>query len=47
MFALLQNAPTPHGHATQYALFGLDVVQSTPYHPPTLEVYVSPPIDTS
>jgi hypothetical protein len=47
MSALLQNAPTPHGHATQYALFGLDVVQSTPYHPPTLGVYVSPPTDTS
>jgi hypothetical protein len=47
MSILLQNAPTPHGHAAQYALSGLDVVQSTPYHPPTLKVYVSPPIDTS
>jgi hypothetical protein len=47
MSVLLQNAPTPHGHAAQYAFSGLDVVQSTPYHPPTLRVYVSPPIDTS
>jgi hypothetical protein len=42
MSALLQNALTPHGHAAQYALLGLDVVQFAPYHPPTLGVYVSP-----
>jgi len=47
MSALLQNAPTPHGHAAQYAFSSLDVVQSVPYHPPTLGVYVSPPTDTS
>ncbi len=47
MSVLLQNALTPHGRAAQYALSGLDVVQSAPYHPRTLEVYVSPPTDTS
>jgi hypothetical protein len=47
MSVLLQNAPIPHGHAAQYTISGLDVVQSVPYHPPTLRVYVSPPIDTS
>jgi hypothetical protein len=47
MSTLFQNAPSPHGHAAQYALSGLDVIQSTPYHPPTLEVYVSPPTNTS
>jgi hypothetical protein len=47
MSILFQNAPTFHGHVAQYALFRLDVVQSTPYHPPTLGVYVSLPIDTS
>jgi hypothetical protein len=47
MSTLLQNAPTPHWHAAQYALSGLDVVQSVPYHPPTLGVYVSPLTDTS
>jgi hypothetical protein len=44
---LLQNAPTIHGHVAQYAFSGSDVVQSAPYHLPTLEVYVSPPTDTS
>jgi len=47
MSTLLQNAPTPHGHAAQYALSRLDVVQFAPYHPPTLDVYVSLPTDTS
>jgi hypothetical protein len=47
MSALLQNALTPHGHAAQYAFSRLDVVQFAPYHPPTLEVYVFPPTDTS
>ncbi len=47
MSALLQNAPIPHGHVAQYTLSGLDVVQSAPYHPPTLEVYVSPLTNTS
>jgi hypothetical protein len=45
MSALLQNALTPHGHAAQNTLSGLDVVQSTPYHLPTLGVYVSPLTD--
>jgi hypothetical protein len=40
MSALLQNALTTHGHAAQYAFFNLDVVQSEPYHPPTLGIYV-------
>ncbi len=31
MSALLQNAPTFHGHVAQYALSKLDVVQSAPY----------------
>jgi len=47
MSTLLQNAPTPHGHAAQYTFSGLDVVQFAPYHPRTLGVYVSPPTDTS
>ncbi len=47
MSALLQNAPTLHGHVAQYTLSRLDVVQSAPYHPPTLGVYVSPPTDNS
>jgi hypothetical protein len=47
MSVLFQNAPTPHGHVVQYALFGLDVVQSTPYHPPTFGIYVSPLTDIS
>ncbi len=46
MFTLFQNAPIPHGHVTQYAFSGLDVVQSAPY-PPTFGVHVSLLTDTS